>query len=238
VSAAHRTTSGGAYGVPLMKFTLIYDGDLPSAGNGHSRTKEKWQIRKALDPQLRELWQESEILRFAEKYRLVPTATSYFRLETHHSVADAPPDKQFAGPDMPRHPERLDLCAPVTRGGRTFLPLVRETFGLRCALKIKFLRKEEPGKLIQQGDIDNRLKTLFDALSVPEHPEQVDANDTSITDPIYCVVESDSLITGVDIETQKLLSHPNASKNEVRLVIDVDVRVAHTRNYSMVFLGD
>lgn len=180
-----------------MKFTLIYDGDLPSNGN----TKEKWQIRKALDPQLRELWQESEVLR-------------------------------------PDHKDRLDLCAPILKGGRSFLPLVRETFGLRCGLTIKFLRKEEPGKLIQRGDIDNRLKTLFDALSVPQHIEQIDATDMSISDPIYCVVEDDSLITSIDIDTQKLLSHPNASKNEVRLVIDVDVRVAKARNCSMPFFGD
>lgn len=134
---------------------------------------------------------------------------------------------------MPSTPRVL-----IFRACRSFLPLVRESFALRCGLKIKFLRKEEPGKLIQQGDIDNRLKTLFDALSVPQHIEQVDATDTSIADPIYCVVEDDSLITSIDIDTQKLLSHPNASKNEVRLIIEVDVRVIRAKTYNSVFLGD
>jgi hypothetical protein len=45
-------------------------------------------------------------------------------------------------------------------------------------LKITLLRPEEPGAIIlQSGDIDNRLKTLFDALSVPAQPNQLPKND-------------------------------------------------------------
>jgi hypothetical protein len=114
--------------------------------------------------------------------------------------------------------------------------LVRESYLLTCGLKILFLRKEAPGKVYQGGDLDNRLKTLFDALAVPAHPEQVVA-DASAPDPIYTLLEDDSAITKVEIETHRLLSRPGANTHEVRLIIDVDVRVAQARIYNQPFLG-
>lgn len=236
-----RYTRGGAYGVPLMKFTLIYDGELPATSNGNSRCKEKWAIRKQLDPQLRELWKESEVLQMALRQRLIPTGQAYMRLETHHSLEDKI-KTDLAGPNMHMDKGRMDLCEEIPVASRRFLPLVRESFALRCGLSIKFLRKEEPGKLIQPGgDMDNRLKTLFDALSVP-NKDQIEAvrgnEDTSVADPIHCLMEDDSLISALAVETQKLLTHPDASKSQVRLVIDVDVRVIRPKAYNEIFLGD
>ncbi len=105
--------------------------------------------------------------------------------------------------------------------GLSFFPLVRERTALKCALKIAFLRTEEPGRIYQGGDIDNRLKTLLDALSVPQHDEQVVGN----LSPIYCLLEDDSLITRLEIQTHRLLGKPNATKHDVHLLIEVDVRV-------------
>jgi hypothetical protein len=228
-----RYTTGGAYGVPLMKFTLTYDGELPATTKGNNRTAEKWAIRKALHPQLQELWDSSDILKSAHKNRLIPTKSSFMILEEHHSVPSS--QGQLAGASLGT--ERLDLCAPILVKSRKFIPLVRDTFALRCALRIKFLRKEEPGALIYQGgDMDNRLKTLFDALSVPDGQQLIE--DSDAPDPMQCLLENDRLITGLAVDTEKLLTRPNASIHEVRLIIDVDVRVIHARSYNMVFLGD
>jgi hypothetical protein len=38
-----------------MRFRLTYDGSLKSGGNS-TRSKEKWDIRTAIEPQLAELW--------------------------------------------------------------------------------------------------------------------------------------------------------------------------------------
>ena len=219
-----------------MKFTLTYDGELPASTKSNNRATEKWLIRKALHPQLQELWGSSDILKSAYKNRLIPTTAAFLLMEEHHSTR-SPGTDRLAGPSLPHHKERLDLCGPIPVGSRKFIPLVRDTFALRCALRIKFLRKEEPGALVYQGgDMDNRLKTLFDALSVPNEQQLIE--DPDAPDPLHCLVEDDRLITGLTIETQRLLSRPNASINEVRLIIDVDVRVIHTRSYNMVFLGD
>jgi len=151
-------------------------------------------------------------------------------IEGHHLHRDRP----SGTPLQDIKPDDIDVCALIQRGSRKFLPLVRNELALKCALK--FLRKEEPGRLIQEGDLDNRLKTLFDALAVPDDQQIVE--DDSIADPIYCLLENDALITGCAIETHRLLSRPGASKREVHLLIEVDVRVTQARYYYHPFLGD
>ena len=208
-----------------MKFTLTYDGELSSNGD----YRKKWEIRKQFHPQLQELWRINPSLRNVLRHRHIPLSAGYWKMETHHSLED---DSE----PLPPAGAGLDLCAPMKVGAREFMPLVRNTFALTCGLKILFLRKEAPGRVYQGGDLDNRLKTLFDALSAPNDQQLVD--DASLDDPIYCLLEDDSLISSVDIETRRLLSRPNASQHEVHLVIDVDVRVTQSRLYNQPFLGD
>jgi hypothetical protein len=62
--------------------------------------------------------------------------------------------------------------------------------------------------------------------------------DPTSDDPIYCLLEDDALIRGVDISTHRLLSRPGASKYDVRLIIEVDVSVTQNRLYNAAFLGD
>ena len=88
----------------------------------------------------------------------------------------------------PKKPERLDLCEPIEKHGAWLRPLVRESFALHCGLKILFLRKEHPGKIYQGGDIDGRIKTLLDALAMPQHAEQVLQKTSTTLHPIYCLL--------------------------------------------------
>ena len=217
-------TAGGIYGVPLMKFALTFDGELRANGN----IKAKWNIRKEFHPQLAELWRLHPATQAIMRRPLVPQHSPYMPMVRHHSV-DPIPQNVVPTPN-------IDLCEVVGVGGRKFLPLVREKIGLRCSLNILFLRKEEPGRVYQGGDMDNRLKTLFDALGVPNKEQIVD--DPTLDDPIYCLVEDDALITALNIKTERLLSRPNSSPHEVHLVVEVDVRVTHPRPYNEPFLGD
>ena len=215
---------GAVYGLPFMKFTLTFDGELPSNG----KVRDKWEIRKQFHPQLQELWAVHPATQSISQYPLIPANRAYLPAAKHHSL---PPLAQTV-----RSVDSIDLCEEVTRGGRKFLPLIRDRIGLKCGLKILFLRKEEPGRVYQEGDLDNRLKTLFDALAVPNNDQVID--DLTINDPIYCLLEDDALIAGVNVETQRLLSRPNASAREVRLVLEVDARVTHPRPYNQPFLGE
>jgi len=210
-----------------MKFALTFDGRLPSNGD----RQDKWDIRKLLVPQLEELWGTNHVLQETLRNRLVPTTGGYLIATLHHSL-----DAHAKPLQLPKGDPGIDTCAVIQVGPRAFLPLVRNTLGLTCTLDILFLRKEEPGNIVNRGDLDNRLKTLFDALSIPDAQQIVP--DTTIADPIYCLMENDRLITGVNIETRQLLNRPNSHANEVRLIIDVTVNVTHARAYNHQFLAD
>lgn len=107
-----------------------------------------------------------------------------------------------------------------------FAPLVCEKLHLICELDITILRPEAPGSVITQGgDIDNRLKTLFDSLRMPkdrnEMPSTVAAED--LDKPFFCLLEDDNLITKVNVSTDRLLRE-NAGQNDVVIVLHISTK--------------
>lgn len=112
-----------------------------------------------------------------------------------------------------------------------FAPLATEETRQIVELDIVFLRPEEPGSLITQGgDIDNRLKTLFDALRMPKNDAELPKGDMprANEDPFFCLLEDDNLITRVNVRTDRLLDQ-EAGKNSVLLVIHVRTKLTETR---------
>ena len=216
----------GVFGASFVKFTLTYDGSLPPSAN-KPKNKEKWAIRNAFDPQLKDLWQNHPALRDIElNGRYFPKTGGASLTQVHHLHPGPvrPQVRLLAHP--PRQPEEiLDLCESIDKHGAWFRPLVRESYALHCGLKILFLRKERPGKVYQGGDIDGRIKTLLDALTMPQHAEQVLKNTTKAA-PIFCLLEEDSLVSGLQVETERLLGNQNNHPADyARLTIEVDVRV-------------
>ena len=211
-----------------MRFTLTFEGDLPSNG----KTRDKWNIRKQFHPQFVELWNIDPSLQMLLKHRIISeNLVTFFQHRHHDSNNPIGPIRTSLGPQD----RTIDLCQEIERQDVKFMPLVRNSLLLSCGLKITFLRSEPPGRVYQGGDLDNRLKTLFDALSVPNNDQIVP--DSESPNPIYCLLEDDSLITAVDIDTHRLLAPPNASKHHVKLIVEVSVRVTQPRGYNQIFLG-
>ena len=116
--------------------------------------------------------------------------------------------------------------------------VIRERFSTRWAplvvadhhsvaeLEIDFLRSEPPGRLITSGgDLDNRIKTLLDALRVPPDPSSLPAGTQPDPgeDPFYCLLEDDSLVTKLFIRSDRLLQS-GVGQFEVALFIQVTTR--------------
>ena len=89
------------------------------------------------------------------------------------------------------------------------------------------LRPELPGQtLIVGGDIDNRLKTLFDALRIPKVGETAEPQEGGIS-PFYCLLQDDSLINHISVTTDILLL--DVDPNHVQLVVFVNLwPIVHT----------
>lgn len=184
-----------------MRFTLHYEG--PLAANGSAADKQK--IREHFEPQLQELWCHPP-LSFGE-------ARSAFL-----QPRVATDENENGVLSVPR--------ALVNAHGHTFAALVCDELGLGAELEVLMLRPAAPGQIVVGGgDIDNRLKTLFDALAAPQQAQQVQMGGrvTSEEQPMFVLLDDDNRITRVAVETDRLLSAPEASY--VRLFIRVTTRV-------------
>ncbi|WP_370943289.1 hypothetical protein AB5J62_29880 [Amycolatopsis sp. cg5] len=161
-----------------------------------SDKKVKHEIRRKLHPQLQELWR------------------------THPALAGSEPWIDRASDD----PEAGVFLTEVA--GADFAALVHPNQELYAELDILVLRPEAPGAIVSHfGDIDNQLKTLFDALRRPADGSEVPTSWSPSPDeqPLHCLLDDDKLITRVNVETDRLLK-PDADSKHVELTIRVTVR--------------
>lgn len=110
--------------------------------------------------------------------------------------------------------------------GFTFAPLVCESMKAVAELDLRLLWPQTPGSIFKNGgDIDNRLKTLFDALKLPSEPTALPSGVSPQADetPFFCLLEDDSLITRVSVDTDRLLEK-TTSTAEVALYMRVNTR--------------
>jgi len=144
-----------------MEFRLTYQGtllaDTTRGAAFAARSNHKHEIRKARHPQLRRLWDIHPCLQRGREERPPVPAGKVRTVEFGAPRAEN---------TLPRLAERY------ARFGYNFIPLVTLEMSLYCGLDVLFLRTDPPGSLFSAGDIDNRLKTLFDGLLVPRELSQ------------------------------------------------------------------
>lgn len=193
-----------------MRFRLVYDGPL-TTGKSHHKSENKWLIRRSLAPQLAELWKlKPALLGHAE-------AEFSFHHSPHGGIAI---EMEMNDPLTPTERRRQKLLTPIERGGFGYLPIVRKELYLACTLDILFLRKDDPGDVISNcGDLDNRIKNLFDALRPPEMNEPRPSDIPE--EPLHVLAEDDRLITSFAVRTDRLLTRPKDDPETVMLIIDV-----------------
>lgn len=117
-------------------------------------------------------------------------------------------------------------------GDFTFVPLISSKIDLTAELDIILLKSEPLGNIItQSGDIDNRLKTLLDALKVPKEKNELPANLTpGINEqPFFCLLSDDNLISKITFSTKTLLKTDSAP-SEVIIILNVTPKA--TRRHS------
>ncbi len=217
----------------LVKFTLIYDGALPAGDK--RRAAYAAQIRNALHPQMRDLWDNHVIMRqLAHEARVNNRWMGDLALKM-----SGPKLPDYSGPPPPLKEYEIDLCAaiPVPDVG-SFLPIVRRSLYVACAVDILFLRHEEPFQLFSQsGDLDNRLKCFFDALTVPNN-DQAQAGAAPEADPLCCLLEDDKLISDFSIRTGRLLGKDQKQPHDVRIQADITIKVLRVMDQNLCLVGD
>jgi hypothetical protein len=104
------------------------------------------------------------------------------------------------------------------------------------------MRPSMPGEIMQSGDIDGRLKTLFDALRMPNPKAELGGYDVPLPDenPFDVLLEDDKLITHVSVTTDVLLQptgHSPDPVNDARLVIAVTIKPVNQGWHNINFGG-
>lgn len=218
--------------IETMRFTLVYEGPLSSqpADTGSRdrpdrRAEEKHSIRRQLHRQLRDLWQSRTYLqRDLAQWLSIPRMD---RLRWQQERQD-------------RH--EANLVCGFQMGAFMFVPLVTKYHFLLCDLDILFLRAEPAGTLFTSkgaGDLDNRLKVLFDALRRPERPVELPpaAAPSDTEDPFFCLLEDDRLVTSVRLESEQLFDTAAVAQNHVKLIIRVTLKTEHLSLTNLRILG-
>jgi len=185
-----------------LQLRLTYEGLLLGASRTNTRAAHKHDIRRCFHKQLKRFW---DVHPFLGKM----------------SLQDAnQPSKHYA--ILPFLEKRYE------RHGYHFIPLVTDFFTLSCTINILLLRPDAPGSIVQSGDLDNRLKTIFDALRIPANLEELGGNETPAEGerPFFCLLEDDRLVTQVAVETDTLLEPTGASwqDNDARLIVKVELK--------------
>jgi hypothetical protein len=188
----------------VVEFRLTYQGPLKSTrifvdqGGGappDEKARHKHSIRRHFHPQLKRI--------------------SELRMPHWYEVTD---------PNWGRHDERI--ATKFAENGFRWLPLVRCDRPLYCSLSILYLRTGSQGGPLSRSDLDNRVKTLIDALKIPKRRELPnDARPDQDQDPFYVLLEDDSLVTHLSVETDTLLdpTDPDLGDQDSRVVIAVNV---------------
>jgi hypothetical protein len=200
-------------GDEAVELTLTYRGPLPACQPNDQKSEEKHRIRLAFAPQLEHVWKSSSVLsRVLTDGLLTPGLLVNGVIE------------------FPLKEDKKCAHYWTVSCGYQVLPLVTRHNGLVCELSIDFLRAEEPGAIIHGGDLDNRLKTLLDALRMPLSSKEVPGHLTpppAKTPRLFCLLEDDSLISKLVVDTRQIYVDPSTPAREMYadLVIKAVIRI-------------
>jgi hypothetical protein len=185
-----------------VEFTLYYRGPLAAKGNA----LDKHELRRHFHGQIKELWNQTPL-------------SQHFDLIDPSFEPPAPIGAiVLVGGEKPSVVEKA--------GAYNYTAIVSSKIDLVADLTITFLRPGPPGRLRDEsGDLDNRIKTLLDGLKIPNDKNALpkDGLLEEDPDPLYCLLEDDSLITSLTIKSDRLLE-PDVSSDLVVLLIHVRTR--------------
>jgi hypothetical protein len=222
---------------PLMRFRLTYEGELqstqgePRDGQRVPLAAHKQAIRKEFHDQLKQLWQTNKFLKAHE----VPQGSIHLRPGDVVSVKGGVPS-----PRKKTTPLVDYVAANFQCHGYRFVPLVCEEFWLLCSLDILFLRRDFRAGVIHAGDLDNRVKTLIDALRMPKNANELKGHETPEAgeDPFFCLLQDDNLVTALTVESGMLLDPPvdgDGGDARVKLVISVELKPDDVTMFNLGF---
>ncbi|PDQ19275.1 hypothetical protein CN311_20415 [Mesorhizobium sanjuanii] len=113
--------------------------------------------------------------------------------------------------DWLRSRSESNLGVLEVRNGFEFAPLISTSVGLLAEINVTILRNRHSNdRQGIHGDIDNRVKTLFDALRIPTLGEINVLSEKGVIfhERTFCLLQDDDLVTKLTVETDRWLGVP------------------------------
>ena len=142
------------------------------------------------------------------------------------SICSTHPFAQVFAKDKEERRKPQEKPMFIEMKGHRYWFLISQYLKTVVDLSITFLFPYEVGAIFTQGgDIDNRLKTLFDALRIPQNTDEIPPDDDFdySDDGMYCLLEDDKLINGVQINVFQ--DHDPLDKNSCKVLIKVNTKI-------------
>lgn len=215
-----------------MEFRLLYQGQLLGTSRGNTRADHKHAIRRSFHPQLRRLWMKNNALQ---------RMAWQFGCSAINDEHQKDPSKAY--PELSEEQTRAvgftRMGDKWNRNGFHFVPLVTEDLMLSCSIDVLFLRPEEPHLIFTRGDLDARIKTIFDSLRIPSNLEEAGGQGPAEDeDPFFCLLSDDKLVSEVRVSTDQLLALPGERKpnaNDCFMLVHVRLKPRQRSMFSWVF---
>jgi Endodeoxyribonuclease RusA. len=143
-----------------------------------------------------------------------------------HSLCMSDPFENAFKQDLDGTRSDKDKPMYVEHDGKRYWFLISEYLATVVDVNITILVPHDLGRMVQNGgDIDNRIKTLFDALRVPAVASEIPASDAFEygTSGMYCLLQDDKLINRVSIRSYR--DHAPIDGDSVRCLIEVETKI-------------
>lgn len=128
--------------------------------------------------------------------------------------------------EQPKTEDEKQMYCILQKENFQFAPLISSKLFLLAEIDITLLWPDLPGQIIGNGDIDNKLKTLLDALSCPPHSNQLKGLSPEESEtPFYCLLEDDKLIQNLNVRTHTLLE----TKDKKEFFVLLHVKSKYTK---------
>ena len=189
-----------------IEVILQYEGPLPSAqsSNAKRRRRTKERMQRIFHEQLMNVWKT-----------VMPLRKFWDGAGRFHFPQEKLPNLEPPAWNSRRIGKNF-WFVPLVMTGR-YLKLI-------CKLEVGLLSRDEPGMIVNGGDLDNRVKVLLDALTLPQPNAWKRRKPRADEMPVFCLLEDDHLITEFSVKTSRL--HRPLRKGEK--ATDVELRITAT----------
>lgn len=145
------------------------------------------------------------------------------RRSFHDQLLKLRSTEQFEYVQKCSDPQSPDGYIGIDIGDSRYIPFVTSKMRTRCSLYVRVLRGiRQYNPVLGNVDLDNRIKTLIDALRSPQQIGELKDSDKTVS---LVLLQDDSLIDGITVKSDHYLAEDDESV--VFAIVTANIHLSH-----------